>query len=283
MNTRSDNKTATKLGIGWRPELAVAIDRRRDLEFVEVLFENIKDGVIPDPVMRLRQRGVKVILHGISMSLGGAQRPDVELVKRFNDLAQRLDSPFVSEHIAFVSADGKNSGHLLPLPRTKKALSVIVENIMIAKEHLTVPLALENIAMLCDWKNSEMDEAEFVTQVLNQTNSLLLLDVANLHANAVNHKFDPVDFLKKLPLDQIAYVHTAGGTVNQGIYHDTHAHPVVDSVFDLLDSLNTLAKPPRVMLERDDNFPDAATLNQELDRLAETVFVATQPSSARWN
>ncbi len=286
MNTRSNLQKETQLGIGWRPELAVAIDRRTDIEFVEVLFENVKGGVVPDPVLRLRQRGVEVIPHGISMSFGGAERPNLELVKRFNDLAEQLDSPFVSEHISFVSADGKNSGHLLPVPRTKKALAVIVENIVITKEHLTVPLALENIAMLCDWQNSEMDEAEFVTQVLLQTNSLLLLDVANLYANSVNHNFDPVAFMKKLPLDRIAYVHTAGGTINQGIYHDTHAHPVVDDVLDLLNHLDKLAKPPRVMLERDDNFPDATALNQELDCISEIITSATKEQNTnalRWS
>lgn len=261
----------TKLGIGWRPELALAIERRADLDFVEVLFENLHDGIIPAALKRLRERGVSVIPHAISMSLGGAERPDIKRIRRFNSLAVALDAPFVSEHIAFVRADGKESGHLLPVPRTKNALKVVIENILIAKEHLTVPLVLENIAMLCDWKNSEMDEAEFISEILQATDSLLLLDVANLYANSINHGYDAINFLKRLPLEKIAYVHTAGGVVREGFYHDTHAHPVTNGVHDLLGSLMKLARPPRVMLERDDNFPDQSALNCELDTIANLI------------
>lgn len=269
----------TKLGIGWRPEIALAIERRTDLEFVEVLFENLHDGIIPSALGRLRERGIEVIPHAISMSLGGAERPNIKRLQRFNSLAEALDAPFVSEHIAFVRADGKESGHLLPVPRTKNALKVVIENILIAREHLTVPLVLENIATLCDWKNSEMDEAEFISEIINATGCALLLDVANLYANSVNHGFDSVDFIKRLPLEKIAYVHTAGGLVRDGIYHDTHAHPVSTGVHDVLKFLMTVATPPRVMLERDDNFPDEPTLNSELNTIANLISKQVLPAS----
>lgn len=249
--------------------MAVAIERRTDLEFVEVLFENIGEKSIPAPLITLKERGLTVIPHAVSMSLGGAQRPDIKRLKKLNRLAENLGAPFVSEHIAFVRAAGKESGHLLPVPRTKAGLNVLVENISIAKEHLTVPLVLENIATLCEWKNSQMDEAEFITELLEATDCGLLLDVANLYANSLNHNFDALDFLKQLPLNRIAYVHTAGGVFTKGIYHDTHAHPVVEGVHELLASLMELTTPPRVMLERDDNFPCQDSFNAELDAIAD--------------
>lgn len=265
------NNRHTKLGIGWRPEIAVAIERRKDLDFVEVLFENLVGREIPQALLNLRERGITIIPHAVSLSLGGAERPNAIKLKQFNRMAKAVDAPFVSEHIAFVRAGGKESGHLLPVPRTKGALKVLVENISIAKEHLTVPLVLENIAMLCNWNNSEMDEAEFITEVLEQSGCLMLLDVANLYANSLNHKFNAVEFLKKLPLDKVAYVHTAGGVLTKGIYHDTHAHPVVDDVHSLLAELMKLNAPPRVMLERDDNFPGEEALNNELDSIAAII------------
>jgi uncharacterized protein (UPF0276 family) len=271
--------TSTTLGIGWRPELALAIDRRKDVEFVEVLYENVAGQPIPQALLNLRERGVTVIPHAVSMSLGGAERPNIRRIREWNQLANALDAPFVSEHIAFVRAGGKESGHLLPVPRTKGALKVLTENILCAREHLTVPLVLENIAMLCDWKNSEMDEAEFITALLENTGCLLLLDVANLYANSLNHNFNAVEFLKKLPLSKIAYVHTAGGVFTKGIYHDTHAHPVVADVHNLLAELLRLASPPRVMLERDDNFPNTEVLNTELDTIA-NVLTGNTPAAS---
>ncbi len=264
----------TTLGIGWRPEIALAIERRTDIEFVEILFENIANRRIPAPLWQLRERGVTIVPHAVSMSLGGAERPNIKRIKELNKLAVTLGAPFVSEHIAFVRAGGKESGHLLPVPRTKASLNVLIENILIAKEHLTVPLALENIATLCDWKSSTLDEAEFLCQLLEKTESWLLLDISNLYANSVNHHFDPIVFLNKLPLERIAYVHTAGGVLNKGIYHDTHAHSIVDGVHSLLAELLKMFNPPRVMLERDDNFPVETMLNAELDTIADIISVS---------
>jgi uncharacterized protein (UPF0276 family) len=256
-----------KLGIGWRPELAVAIERRTDLEFVEIVAENwpVKD--LPEPLLNLHRRGLTVIPHGVSLSLGSAQLPDVNRLRRLNELAKRFGSPFVSEHIAFVRGERLESGHLLPVPRTERSVSVLVDNIMFAKERLSVPLVLENIAYLCEWQNSELDEAEFVTQILEETGSLMLLDVANLMANAINHNFDAMSYLRKIPLDRVAYVHVAGGFIRDGMYHDTHAHPVPFGVHELTKQLCALKVPPMIMLERDDMFPSEEKLNAELDAI----------------
>jgi uncharacterized protein (UPF0276 family) len=265
-----------KLGIGWRPELALAIERRKDLEFVEIVAENWSVKDLPEPLIKLHDRGTMVIPHGVSLSLGGASLPDLKRVRRLNELAKRFNSPFVSEHIAFVRGKALDSGHLLPVPRTRSAVKVLVENTMFCKEHLSVPLVLENIAYLCDWKNSELDEAEFITEILEATDSMMLIDIANLMANSLNHNFDPVEFLKKIPLQRIAYVHVAGGIIRDGLYHDTHAHPVPGGVHALLTQLCQLSRPPMVMLERDDLFPQADVLNAELDAIKAAAALASK-------
>ncbi len=107
------------LGIGWRPELALPIDRYEGLGFVEVIAEGFDTpGPIPEPLERLRARGVLIVPHGISLSLGGAEPPDRARLAALGRLATRLEAPLVSEHVAFVRAGGFEAGHLLPLPRT---------------------------------------------------------------------------------------------------------------------------------------------------------------------
>jgi uncharacterized protein (UPF0276 family) len=111
------------LGIGWRPELALRIERRADLGFVEVIAEDLNPwGPLPGPVLQLRERGTTIVPHGISLSLGGAEPPDPRRLEALGRLAERLGAPLVSEHLAFVRAGGLESGHLLPLPRTREAL-----------------------------------------------------------------------------------------------------------------------------------------------------------------
>lgn len=260
------------LGIGWRPELALAIDRRRNLGFVELLAEDFDPRrPLPRPLQVLRDRRVGIIPHGVTLSLGGAEPIAPRRVEHLARLAERVDAPLVSEHVAFVRAGGAEAGHLLPLPRTRRALDVLVENVRAAQALLPVPLALENVSALFDWPVAEMGEAEFLTELLERTDALLLLDVANVWANARNLGGDPVALLEELPLDRLAYVHVAGGVEHGGVYHDTHTAAVPPGVLELLEALCARAAPAGVMLERDDDFPPEPELNRELDAIAATV------------
>jgi hypothetical protein len=260
------------LGIGWRPEVALPIDRRRDLGFIEVLAEDLDvHRSVPVPIEQLCRRGVKAVLHGVSLSLGGAQPLDCKHLKSLARLAQALEAPLVSEHIAFVRGGGRETGHLLPLPRTREALDLVVANAREAQAALPVPLALENIATLFEWPNPEMDEAAFLTEVLERADVLLLLDLENVYANARNHGYEPLEFLARIPLERIAYVHVAGGLERDGLYHDTHTHDVPAGVLELLTELCARVDVPGVMLERDGQFPPDAQLNAELDAIAAAV------------
>jgi uncharacterized protein (UPF0276 family) len=260
------------LGIGWRPDIALPIERRHDLGFVEVLAEDFDpDGPLPAPVEHLLRRGVAVVPHGVSLSLGGTEPLDPSRLRALARLAERLHAPFVSEHIAFVRAGGLETGHLLPVPRTFDALELVVANARAAQAALPVPLALENIASLFEWPNPDMDEGAFLTEVLERADVLLLLDIANVYANAKNHGFDPHTLLDRIPLSRIAYVHVAGGMEQSGIYHDSHAHAVGAPVLDLLADLCSRMAVPGVMLERDDHFPPDAELNIEFDAIAAAV------------
>jgi hypothetical protein len=266
MNTHLPN---LGLGIGWRPELALPIHRRRDLGFVEILAEDVgTQRGLPAPVEVLRDRGVAIVPHGVSLSLGSADPPDASRLASLTRLAQRCNAPLVSEHLAFVRGGGIETGHLLPLPRTREMLKVIVANVRAAKAALPVPLALENVATLLDWPAAEMDEATFLAEVLEQADVLLLLDLENVYANCRNLGGDPAVFLGCLPLERIAYVHVAGGIARDGLYHDTHAHPVPAAVLSLLEDLCARTHVPGAMLERDDRFPSDVALNAELDTLA---------------
>jgi uncharacterized protein (UPF0276 family) len=268
------------LGIGWRAELAGFIARRDDLGFVEVVAENLRPRrPLPVGLQAWRQRDLPVIVHGVHLSLGGVERPDPARVAHLAELAEQLAAPLVSEHIAFVRAGGLEAGHLLPVPRTRAALEVLVANVRRVQEQLPVPLALEHIAALLEWPDAEYDEAGFLTEVLERTGALLLLDVANLHAAARNFGTDPLRFFDRLPLERVAYVHVAGGVVQAGLYHDTHAHPVAPAVLDLLAELCTRCPPPGVMLERDDHYPPETELAAELAAIAAVVADPSQPRS----
>ncbi|MFE4450310.1 DUF692 domain-containing protein [Streptomyces sp. NPDC056796] len=268
-------------GIGWRPEIADAVEGLPGIDWVEAVAENLCADHLPDSLVRLRERGVTVVPHGVSLGLGGAGRPDPGRLAGLAARATLLGAPLVTEHIAFVRAGGPRTaspdleaGHLLPVARTWDALDVLCENVRIAQDSLPVPLALENIAALISWPDEELTEGQFLAELVERTGVGLLIDVANLHTNHVNRGEDPAAALDELPVEAIVYVHVAGGVEKDGVWHDTHAHPVTRPVLDVLAELRSRVDPPGVLLERDDDFPPAGELARELDAIRSTPAAA---------
>ncbi|MFF3560576.1 DUF692 domain-containing protein [Streptomyces sp. NPDC002574] len=277
-------------GIGWRPEIADTVEALAEagrVDWVEAVAENVCPGRVPDSLVRLRERGVTVVPHGVSLGLGGAERPDPERLAALAQRAEALGAPLVTEHIAFVRGGGETTGsapleagHLLPVPRTRDALDVLCENVRIAQDALPMPLALENIAALVAWPDEEMSEGAFLAELVERTGVRLLIDVANLHTNHVNRGEDPVAALDALPAGAIAYVHVAGGYEKDGVWHDSHAHPVPAAVLDVLAALYERACPPGVLLERDDDFPAGDELAAELAAVRAVVEAGARPATA---
>lgn len=259
------------VGIGWRAEIDLTIARLPGVDWVEIVAENVDPGAVPPTLRALRERGLPVVPHGVSLSLGGTEPLDDARLSRLAELAESFGSPLVSEHVAFCRAGGMEAGHLLPVPRTRAALDVLAENVAAAQAALPVPLAVENIAALIRWPEDEMTEAEFLTELVGRTGVLLLLDVANLYTAQVNFGADPLATLDALPLGKIGYVHVAGGVLRDGLWHDTHAHRVSQEILDVLAALADRVAVPGVLLERDDAYPGDAELASELGVIREVV------------
>ena len=268
------------LGIGWRPELALAIDRRverrGDLGFVELLAENCDPRrPLPAPLRRLRERGVRIVVHAIGLSLGGAEPVDRRRLDHLARVAAWAGAACLSDHVAFVRAGPHCSGHLLPVPRTEAALAALAANVARAQAALPVPLALENIAALFDWPDASMDEPEFLGRLTAATGARLIVDVSNLYAAARNLAVDARAWLARVPLDRIAYAHVGGGVARGELWHDTHAHQVPGEALALLRALAGQTALPGAMLERDDLFPTDAEINRELDEIAAALRTET--------
>lgn len=259
---------AASVGIGWRAELAAdLLQARASVDFVEVVAETC----FAQPAARREARAIAevwpVVPHGVKLSLGSAGGVDSGRARQLGALARELRAPAVSEHVAFTRAGGREIGHLTTLPFTREAVRVVARNVAAVRRFLPdVPLLLENVAWSFRWPEDELSEGEFYCAVAEATGCDLLLDVANLYANAFNSGLAPAALLSQHPLDRVRIVHLAGGTVAEGFYEDTHAHPVPDAVFDLLGRLIEAVGPVPVILERDAGFPPFAHLCRELER-----------------
>jgi uncharacterized protein (UPF0276 family) len=263
------------VGLGWRPELTEFLGALPELGFVEVIAETLHSQGVPTELRDLMAGGAAVVPHGVKLSVGSANRPDKRRLKFLSQTATMLKAPLVSEHVAFVRAGKAHSPHFLPVPFTKDALKIVAANVREVMAELAVPLALENIATFTYWPEDELTEAEFLLELVEQTGVYLLLDVANLYANQFNLGRCAITALDTLPLEQVAYIHIAGGVIGSGgFYFDSHAHPIQEEVFQLLAELCSRVDAPSVLLERDDKFSTQFELHSEVARLR--TIVGTQ-------
>jgi len=278
------------VGLGWRPEAAWLIDERSKscgwarLAFSEVIAEAVPADRPPPALAAAVERGLPIVAHGVSLSLGGAEPPERARIERLAAVARALRSPLVSEHVSFSRAQGLESPHFLPVPYTRPQLAVLVEHVRRVAGALDVPLALENVAAPLVWPGDELAEADFLAELLERTGALLLLDVANLHANLVNHGGDLAAYLARLPLDRIAYLHVAGGARIGGagaMWRDTHAHPIGGSLLDTLGAVLARTGPRPILLERDHAFPTRPELEAELDALAAALDAAPAAAASQ--
>jgi uncharacterized protein len=256
------------VGIGWREELGphlLAAPRTADL--VELLAEGAMVGADRREARALAEIW-PLSLHGVKLSLGSAEGIDRERVRDLGRLARDLRPRWVSEHLAFVRARGVEIGHLIGLPFTREAVRAVARNVAEARRRLPdVPFLLENVAWSFRWRDDAMDEGDFHHEVTRATGCPLLLDVANVYANARNAGRDPRELLGRYPLDRVAMVHVAGGRQEGDFYFDTHAHPVPAAVLALVAVVLEQAGEVPVVLEHDAAFPPFAELQAVLDRV----------------
>lgn len=257
------------VGLGWRAELAAGI--LANLDRIDVL-EVIGDDHLDAPASALRAFATlaahrPVVLHGVGLGLASSVPVERRRLERWARLLDVVRPAFWSEHLAFVRGGGVEIGHLAAPPRTDATIDGAVRNLAAARAVTGAMPLVENVATLIDPPASVHDEAAFTAAILDAAGARLLLDLHNLHANATNFGFDPVEHLSRLPVERIAAVHLAGGRRRGGRIVDDHLHDVPEPVFTLLGEVaRRVPGPLTVVLERDGHYPETGRLLADLDR-----------------
>jgi len=211
-------------------------------------------------------------LHGVGLSLGGAERPDARHLAALAGLVARFDPFLVSEHLAWSRIGARCLPDLLPVPRTAEALACVVRNIDIVQQALGRTILIENPAHYMPNEDAAWDEPDFLREIVARSGCGLLIDVNNVAVAAANLGDDAQAYLAALPFDAIGEIHIAGHSVDpllgDALLIDSHDSPVAESVWALLADLLDHAGPRPVLLERDGSIPDFSTLMAERDRAA---------------
>jgi uncharacterized protein (UPF0276 family) len=258
-------------GLGLRTahyaEIAASTPAGTGVDWFEILSENYMDaGGKPLAMLDMVRRDYPLVMHGVSMSIGTAEGPSAAYLTALKALIDRVQPLWVSDHLCWTGSMGRNLHDLFPLPNTDEALAVVVRNVRRVQDFLERPILLENVSSYLTFEDDAFQEWDFVREVAEQSDSLILLDVNNVFVSSVNHGFDPESYLRALPAARVQQIHLAGHCQQEGIIIDTHDHPVADPVWALYASALRRFGQVSTMIERDDAIPPLAELAAELQR-----------------
>ncbi|HET8899574.1 MAG TPA: DUF692 domain-containing protein, partial [Rhodanobacteraceae bacterium] len=237
------------------------------VDWFEVITENVLvAGGNPRRVLRAVRAEHPVVLHGVSLSIGGSDPLDMVYLDALKALARRCRAHWISDHLCWSGLDGRNLHDLLPLPFTPTVARHVAARVGEVQDFLGRRIALENVSSYVTCQDDVLSEAAFLADVCQRADCDILLDVNNVYVNAHNHGFDPDTYLAALPAARIRQIHLAGHSRQGALLIDTHDAPVCDAVWQLYAKAVARFGPIPTMIERDDNIPALEALLAELAR-----------------
>ena len=255
-------------GLGLRTKHYESIlSTRPTIDWFEIISENyLVPGGKPLHFLDRIRALYPMVMHGVSMSIGSTDPLNPEYLRALKNLAARVQPAWISDHLCFTGVHGRNLHDLLPLPYTEETVNHVVDRVRQVQDFLGRRLLLENVSSYISFQASTMTEWEFLAEVTERADCLILLDVNNIYVSSINHGFDPIEYLDGVPARRVQQIHLAGHRNHGTHIVDTHDEPVPDPVWYLYSEAIRRLGPVSSMIERDDNIPELPELLAELDR-----------------
>ena len=237
------------------------------VSFMEVAPENwINVGGQRGQALRHFTERFPFVCHGLSLSIGGPTPLDQTFIRKLRQFMDEHKIRAYSEHLSYCTDDG-HLYDLMPIPFTDEAVHYVAGRIRQVQDMIGQRMAIENVSYYAA-PGAQLSEIDFINAVISEADCELLLDVNNIYVNSVNHCYDPLEFLKGLPGDRIAYGHIAGHyNEAEDLIIDTHGADIIKDVWDLLDKAYGLFGVFPTLLERDFNIPPVAELLTEVQKI----------------
>ncbi|HUL41177.1 MAG TPA: DUF692 domain-containing protein [Burkholderiales bacterium] len=254
-------------GLGLRiPHYEEILATRPNVDWFEVLSENyLVPGGKPLYYLDRIRAHYPVVMHGVSLSIGSTDPLNAKYLKQLRVLAERIQPKWISDHLCWTGVGGLNLHDLMPLPYTEEAVKHVASRVKHVQDFLERKILLENVSSYVAYKQSQLTEWEFLARIAEQADCLILLDINNIFVSSFNHGFDPLDYLKGIPIDRVQQFHLAGHQNCGNYIIDTHDHPIIDPVWALYEQALIRFGAVSTMIERDDNIPSLNELVAELD------------------
>lgn len=280
------------LGVGLRSvHFGHILEHSPRVDWFEIISENFMDSRgRPRHVLRQMAERYRVVMHGVSLSIGSTDPLDFDYLGKLKSLAGECRAAWISDHLCWTGVAGRNTHDLLPLPLNEESLRHVTQRVRLVQDYLERPLVLENPSSYISFVASSMGEWEFLSRLAEDADCGLLLDVNNVYVSSVNHEFDPEEYIRSLPHERIVQFHLAGHTHLGTHCIDTHDGRVVEQVWQLYRLAHELTGGASTLLEWDARIPPFPELHAEVlkarDFLQRELTAGTEETElapeARW-
>lgn len=206
--------------------------------------------------------------HGVWFSVSSARWEDRQSrwLKQVAAECKRRHYRHVTEHLGFFTAGDFTRSTMWPVPYTPAAVRVTVDRLRRIGDAVRAPVGLENTAAaLC--VRDVTEQGPMLAEILEAADGILLLDLHNIHTQALNLGLDPLEILRSYPLHRVRELHVSGGDVYKvspevSVRIDSHDNPVPPEVFPLVrEAIGLCPALELVLLER-----RASTLEPEAEK-----------------
>jgi len=275
------------IGVGLRrPHVAQVLSGAPAVDWMEIISENyLAEGGTQRAHLEAVRQKYRVVPHGVSLSIGGADAIDRVYLERLRGLVTRLDAPWFSDHLCWTGVGGVDVHDLLPMPYTERTLAHVVERVRLVQDEVRVPFALENVSTYVEFRESDMREHEFIAEVAERADCGILLDVNNVFVSAYNHGFDASAYIDAIPPDRVLQIHLAGHEDRGSYLLDTHSDHVCSDVWELYRRALRRCGSVSTLIEWDQSIPVWSVLTAEADKaraVRTSTLAACAPRETAW-
>jgi uncharacterized protein (UPF0276 family) len=271
---KSIQQLSNAAGIGLRlPHIAEVVATRPQTGFLEIHPENFLANPHAAELLVELSRYYAISFHTVGISIGSATGIDRSHLQRIRTLMDRVNPILVSGHLAWSTFGNDYMNDLLPLPFNWEVVQLVASHVREVQDFLGRPYLVENPSSYVGFKTSTMGEAEFLSELVRQTQCRLLCDVSNAYLSAHNMGYDARTYIENLPADSIAELHLGGYTAeedesNRGrqLLIDSHAAAIAEPAWDLYaHAIHRFGAVP-TLIEWDNNIPALPELLGEAKR-----------------
>lgn len=270
---KSNPSPISGVGLGLRsPHVNEILTELPDIPWFELLADNylVEGGMIPLQLEKICQH-YSVTFHSVGLSLGSVDPLNLNYLAKLKNLMQQHEISWLSEHCCFTSVEGFHSHDLLPIPYSEESLHHMVARITQVQDFLGEQILIENVSSYMKFAGSTLDEVDFISEVAEQADCLLLIDVNNIYVNHVNQGVDVGKYLTRLPYDRIKEVHLAGFDERENYILDAHNNPVAEPVWKIFEKLIRYIPDVPTLIEWDNDIPSFQRLKEEASKAEKII------------